>query len=156
MKANSVAAAEWIVELPPNTWIKVFFSDFPKCDMPLNNHSGVFNSYILEAGEMPMLSMLETIFHKIMRRIVSKQKEAESMTGTICPNIRKKLYKFTEWSANCGVEDAGNGIYHVTTIEKQRIFNVDMVAKTCDCRKWQLSGIPCHHAIACCRSRRIS
>jgi hypothetical protein len=97
--------------------------------MLLNNHSEVFNSYILEAREIPMLSMLEIIFYKIMHRIVSKQKEAESMTGTICPKIRKKLDKFTEWSANCGVEDAGNGIYHVIIAEKQRIFNVDMVAK---------------------------
>jgi hypothetical protein len=38
-----------VEELQPNTWIKVFFNDFPKCDMLLNNHSEVFNSYILEA-----------------------------------------------------------------------------------------------------------
>jgi hypothetical protein len=52
-----------VEELRPNTWIKAFFNDFPKCDMLLNNHSKVYNSYILEAREMPMLSMLKNVFY---------------------------------------------------------------------------------------------
>ena len=43
IKVDSEAAYEWVEELQPNTWIKAFFSDFPKCDMLLNNHSEVFN-----------------------------------------------------------------------------------------------------------------
>lgn len=77
-------------ELQPNTWIKAFFNDFLKCDMLLNNHSEVFDSYILEGREFPVLSMLETIFSKIMHRNVAKQKEADTWPGTICPKIRKK------------------------------------------------------------------
>ncbi|KAM0904344.1 hypothetical protein ACQ4PT_018059 [Festuca glaucescens] len=98
LKAESEGAYSWIEELVPTTWIKAFFSEFPKCDMLLNNHSEVFNSYILEAREMPFLSMLETIFYKILQRTESKQKEAEKMKGSICPKIKKKLDKFIEWS----------------------------------------------------------
>ena len=29
---------------------------------------------------------------------------------------------------------------------------VDLIAKTCACKKWQLSGIPCFHAVACMNS----
>ena len=43
LKADSEEAWSWVEELQPNTWIKAFFSDFPKCDMLLNNHSEVFN-----------------------------------------------------------------------------------------------------------------
>jgi hypothetical protein len=32
---------------------------------------------------------------------------------------------------------------------------VDIIAKTCDCRRWNLIGIPCHHAISCLRHERI-
>lgn len=63
MKAVSQQTYEWVEELVPNTWIKAFFIDFPKCEMLLNNHSEVFNSYILQAREMVVLSMLETIFY---------------------------------------------------------------------------------------------
>jgi hypothetical protein len=72
LHADSASTFDWVEELQPNTWIKAFFSDLPKCDMLLNNHSEVFNSYINEAKEMPMLSMLENMFYKMMHRIVGK------------------------------------------------------------------------------------
>ncbi|KAM0829903.1 hypothetical protein ACQ4PT_066579 [Festuca glaucescens] len=47
LKVDSETAYAWIEELAPNTWVKAFFSDFPKCDMLLNNHSEVFNRYLI-------------------------------------------------------------------------------------------------------------
>ena len=32
---------------------------------------------------------------------------------------------------------------------------VDINARTCGCRRWQLTGVPCCHAISCLRSERI-
>ena len=32
---------------------------------------------------------------------------------------------------------------------------VDINLKTCDCRRWQLTGVPCSHAIAYLRHERI-
>src|SRR5438045_3486292 len=98
---------------------------------------------------MPILSMLETIFYKLVQRIESKQREAKKWSGRICPKIKKKLEKFTEWSNECFVLSAGNALYHVSSGEMERNYNVDFNTKTCDCRRWQLTGIPCHHAIAC-------
>jgi hypothetical protein len=33
---------------------------------------------------------------------------------------------------------------------------VDFKIRTCDCKRWQLTGIPCHHAIACCSKDNIN
>jgi hypothetical protein len=105
----------------------------------------------LEAREMPILSMLDAIFYKTMQRIDTKHKEAEKMSGTICPKIQKIIDKYTEWSLGAVAKSAGNGVYHVRTGELERHYTVDFPSRSCDCRRWQLSGIPCHHAIACCR-----
>jgi hypothetical protein len=80
LKSDSQLAYDWAEQLVPNTWIKAFFNDFPKCDMILNNHSEMFNSYILETGEMPFLSLLETLFYIIMQRTESKQRESKKWT----------------------------------------------------------------------------
>ena len=100
--------------------------------------------------------MLETIFYKILQRTESKQREADKWTGRICPKIKKKLDKFTEWSGDCGVKSAGNYKYSVSSSEFEKDYTVNFQTRTCDCKRWQLSGIPCHHAIACCRKDNIN
>jgi len=54
--------------MAPNTWVRAYFSEFPKCDILLNNNCEVFNKYILEARELPILSMLERIKTQLMTR----------------------------------------------------------------------------------------
>src|SRR4051812_43224038 len=41
-----------------------------------------------------------------------------------------------------------HGEYRVTCEDTDAL--VDLDSKRCDCRKFQLSRIPCRHAIACC------
>jgi transposase-like protein len=61
-------AHAWLEKMPPNTWCMAFFSEYPKCDILLNNTCEVFNKYILEARELPILSMLQRIkAHHIFR-----------------------------------------------------------------------------------------
>ena len=100
--------------------------------------------------------MLEKIFYKLLHRIVTKNEEAEKWHGKICPKIKQKLDKATEWAANCDVLNAGQGIFKVASSEFEGGYCVDLKARTCDCKRWQLTGIPCWHAIACCRAERIN
>ena len=68
MKAVNANAHKWLEKMAPNTWIRAYFSEFPKCDILLNNNCEVFNKYILEARELPILSMLERIKTQLMTR----------------------------------------------------------------------------------------
>jgi hypothetical protein len=80
--------------------------------------------------------------------------DAAKWHGRICPKIKKKMDKLIEWSLNCIVKPAGNHLFSVQSHELERSYCVDLKGKTCDCRRWQLTCIPCHHAIACCRTYR--
>lgn len=133
--------------MAPNTWVRAFFSTFPKCDSLLNNNCEVFNKYILEARELPILSMLERIKSQLMTRFYNKQVEvAEKFSGPVCPKIRKKLLKNADYANVCYVLPAGHGIFQVQS--KGGDYIVDVLKKKCDCRRWDLTGIPCNHAIA--------
>jgi hypothetical protein len=92
----------------------------------------VFNSYILEAMEMPFLSMLEAIFYKILERTESKQREANKWQGRICPKINNKLEKFMEWSNECSATPAGNHLYFVSSHEFVKEYSADFKTRTCD------------------------
>ena len=43
MKVLNEDAYTWLKELEPNTWVRAFQSDIPKCDILLNNLCEVFN-----------------------------------------------------------------------------------------------------------------
>jgi hypothetical protein len=154
MKELNLDAWKWLDKMEPNTWVRAYFSEFPKSDILLNNNCEVFNKYILEARELPILSMFERIKTQIMTRHYNKQKELESeLSGAFCPKIRKKVAKNAEWANMCYALPSGQGVFQVQVRDYQHI--VDIVAQKCDCRRWQLTGIPCSHAIACLRHERI-
>jgi hypothetical protein len=91
-----------------------FFSTFPKCDILLNNSCEVFNKYILDARELPILSKFERIKGQLMTRVYSKQKDMnENWTGPVCPKIRKKLLKNLDYANLCYVMPVGTGIFQV-------------------------------------------
>ena len=154
MKTLDSKAHAWLEQMPPNTWVKAYFSCFPKCDILLNNSCEVFNNYIREARELPILSMVDKIKGQLMVRFYSKQKElSEKWTSHVCPKIRKKLLKNSDFSNMCFVLPAGKGVFQVQSGEKNYIVNI--LTKSCDCRKWDLTGIPCNHTVACLRHERI-
>ena len=103
---------------------------------------------------MPVLSMLEQIKSQLMTRHYNKGKEVGDLwDGPICPKIRKKLQKNTEFANICYALPAGKGVFEVQS--KTNKYIVDIFLKKCDCRRWDLTGIPCSHAISCLRHERI-
>ncbi|KAL1559901.1 hypothetical protein AAHA92_10190 [Salvia divinorum] len=59
IKKEDIKAWECLFNKPPENWSKSHFRDFPKCDILLNNHSESFNSYILEARDQPILTIVD-------------------------------------------------------------------------------------------------
>ena len=51
-------AASWLIRRNPETWSLHGFKHYAKSDMLLNNACESFNSCILEARELPILSMM--------------------------------------------------------------------------------------------------
>ena len=73
--------------------------------------------------------------------------------GTICPKIRKKLHKNFQWANTYYAQPTGNGIFQVNVVDRQN--TMDLGIRQCDCRRWELTGIPSSHAISCLRIERI-
>ena len=140
-------ALEWLKDRPCEQWSRACFKSTAKCDILLNNLSECFNKYILDAREKPVLTMMEMIRSQLMKRINSKQILGKKMKGNLCPKIRKKLAINKGDSYNYTFEFAGSPRVQVTGPDGQ--FVVDMELRTCACRRWDLTGIPCAHACCC-------
>uniref|UniRef100_A0A453FFS2 MULE transposase domain-containing protein n=1 Tax=Aegilops tauschii subsp. strangulata TaxID=200361 RepID=A0A453FFS2_AEGTS len=92
MLVLSKEAHDWLDELDPKTWVRAYQNDFPKCDVLLNNNCEVFNRYILEAREMPIISMCQRIKGQNMGRNYGKQQEEFNLQTAGVLNHDQPLY----------------------------------------------------------------
>ncbi|XP_056168402.1 uncharacterized protein LOC130138412 [Syzygium oleosum] len=136
---------EALFQTEPRHWCKAFFSEEFKSDIIDNNLSEAFNGRILEARCKPIISMLEDIQVIVMTRLQKQRDEAAKWTGQCGPRIAKRLddnlassrFCHPIWNGDDGYEDMEKTDKYVVQLDKLK----------CSCRAWQLSGIPCIHAI---------
>ncbi|XP_044416995.1 uncharacterized protein [Triticum aestivum] len=100
------------------------------------------------------MNMWEKIRGQIMHRMYDYANTCENKwTGNICPKIVDKMRKNEDYASDCFTYPSGQRVYEVKS--KDNTYEVKMNEKTCDCRRWQLTAIPCSHAISCMRKERI-
>ncbi len=146
---ETVDGAAAIMRTDPHHWSRAWFRLGSDCDSVDNNISESFNKWIIEARCLPLISCLENIRQNVMIRIQQNRTESDKWHGTICPNVLKKLKKSIDSSAYCHPIWNGEDAYEVRHEYTGHRFTVNLKERTCSCRYWQLSGLPCPHAITC-------
>ncbi|CAN1262191.1 hypothetical protein LINPERPRIM_LOCUS11182 [Linum perenne] len=145
---DNVEAAEAMTTIDPKHWSRAYFSTDVKCDSVDNNMSESFNSLILEARHKPIFSMLEDIRIMCMEQIAAKRLLAMEWKGAYCPKILRKLAGRAKMSRYCHIIGNGKDGYEVRYKNEDR-FVVQLELAKCSCRSWELTGVPCPHAISC-------
>ncbi|KAL0458866.1 UNVERIFIED_CONTAM: hypothetical protein Slati_0513800 [Sesamum latifolium] len=74
------------------------------------------------------------------------REKAEKWDGVICPNIKKILLKIEKEAGECIPMRSDEWNFQIVGPFDQHTVNV--LQRTCSCRKWDLSGIPCRHAVS--------
>nr|GEZ25771.1 hypothetical protein [Tanacetum cinerariifolium] len=97
------------------------------CDVLLNNMCEVFNRQLVDGRDKPIITCLEFIKEYLMKRIVNVQNVISKSDGPLTPNATKGFNIIMKEGDQCVV---------------------NMRTRECSCRKWELTGIPCKHALA--------
>ncbi|CAN1163652.1 hypothetical protein LINPERPRIM_LOCUS32744 [Linum perenne] len=148
LSKENVAAAEAMTNIDPKHWSRAYFPTTVKCDSVDNSMSESFNSLILEARHKPIFSMLEDIRTMCMEQIAVKRDLAIKWKADFCPKILSKLAARAKGVRYCHIIGNGNDGYEVRYKDEDR-YSVQLDKGKCSCRSWDLTGIPCSHAITC-------
>ncbi|KAM5559569.1 hypothetical protein ABKV19_020969, partial [Rosa sericea] len=133
---------------PAKHWSRSHFNTMLKCDILLNNLSESFNAFILPARVKPVISMFEEMRIKLMKRIHIRRDKMMKVQDTICPKPREILEKNKVKAAtDCIPFGSGSSKIEVESIGGAR-YVVDIERRSCACRRWDLSGIPCKHVVS--------
>ncbi|KAL6141974.1 hypothetical protein ACLB2K_060259 [Fragaria x ananassa] len=120
----------------------------------INNICESFNGWILEARVKSPVTMFEELRVKLMKRIAIRREKMAPYHGNICPKARDILEKNKMKAATyCIATFNGGDIAEVENIEGTKNV-VNIARRTCTCRRWDLSGILCKHAISAVHLKR--
>ena len=72
-----------------------------------------------------------------------KRNQERRRMNTDCPKIHDELEKTKLTLGKCDVHFARELKFEIDC--KQQSFKVDLESKTCGCRKWDLTRVPCLH-----------
>ncbi|XP_031120939.1 uncharacterized protein LOC116024179 [Ipomoea triloba] len=155
LKLENEKAPEWLAARDPKHYCRAFFSTFPKTDMLLNNLCESWNGTILSLRDKPLLTMCDKIRLYLMGRMQKNRDKMKTYPHKICPKIAKLLEEAKDRSARYSTYKSHDNLYQVDD-HNFKAFKVDLALRQCSCRGWDLTGIPCSHAVAAIRKQRQS
>ncbi|XP_052627473.1 uncharacterized protein LOC128134097 [Lactuca sativa] len=116
-------------------------------DVLISNMCEVFNGKIEKGRDKPLISCLEFIREYLMKRMCNVVKGMKKDKGPLTPTATDILDARKKCASQYIARWNGANKYQVTgALQDQHV--VDVRNQTCTCRKWELIGIPCRHAIA--------
>uniref|UniRef100_A0A0A8ZXH5 Zinc finger PMZ-type domain-containing protein n=1 Tax=Arundo donax TaxID=35708 RepID=A0A0A8ZXH5_ARUDO len=144
-------AIEWLDENHPYLWSRSQFSDQCKVDHINNNLSECFNKWIMKTKDLQIVNMHNKIRQMIITKFDLRGIIDRKMRGKIIPSISNALNAQQKAIKNHEVTQCGDDTAEVsctTSLEFLWRHAVDLKAKTCSCRAWQITGKPCSYALA--------
>ncbi|XP_057457783.1 uncharacterized protein LOC130748575 [Lotus japonicus] len=149
MKELNEAAFQDMMNLPPKMWTRSAYSRDTQCDLQVNNMCEAFNRAILEYRDKPIITLLEGLKFYLNNRIVKQKQLMLRWRTALCPMIQQKLEdskrNSDKWFANW-MGDEYMSLFEVSRDNEK--YSVNLESRSCACRRWDLSGIPCAHAVA--------
>ncbi|KAF9623114.1 hypothetical protein IFM89_037516 [Coptis chinensis] len=148
--AEDKDAKAWLDNAKPvQTWARSQFDHTSKSDHITNNFSESFNKRILELREKPIVTFIDGLHITFMKNIYDRKHVANELgENKVLPRVKKLIAKYVKLINNYIVR--GSSTDHVYMVRTQYgiRWEVNLVTKECSCIKWQLSGLPCVHAVA--------
>lgn len=144
LKAISPEAYDWVINSEPHHWANVFFVGTRYNHMTSNFGQLVYN-WVAEAVEFPITQMIDMLRGKLMELIYTRRVDSNRWTTTLTPSMEEKLRNEALKAQSFQVLPSESSIFEV---HGESVEIVDLSQWDCSCKGWQLTGLPCCHAIA--------
>ncbi|XP_057528625.1 uncharacterized protein LOC130807433 [Amaranthus tricolor] len=145
IEKNNPDARRWLANLgPQERWTKHKFDSELKCDVNKTNFVKSFNATLGTDRFKPVLSLLEGIRRITMVRLAARRQKCEEWER-LCLNIAMRVQVLCNESRSCRAFMSSPGEYEV--VEGKSTLAVSLNQCTCLCNIWQLTSIPCRHAM---------
>ena len=143
-------AMKYLLQTHKKLWTRSQYLFGSKVDYVTNNLAESFNKWIKKDKGKHLDDLLDTFRQKLLIKWNMRKKVANKFEGKILPHIVKKLRE-DSYNLDIDVITESDGVAEVCakgSSDNAFWFVVNLRQRTCVCRVWQGTGLPCRHAIA--------
>ncbi|PHT82228.1 hypothetical protein T459_15243 [Capsicum annuum] len=144
IKAISPDAYSWVVQSEPDHWANAFFGG-ARYDHMTSNFGQLFRDWVSDVSELPVTQMVDALQRKMMELNYTRCVDSSLWLTRLTPYMEEKLQNETSKSMSL---QACNSHESTFEVRGEAVDLVDIDNWFCSCKAWQLSGLPCCHAIA--------
>ncbi|XP_071694013.1 uncharacterized protein [Rutidosis leptorrhynchoides] len=144
IKAISPEAYDWVIKSEPQHWANVFF-DGTRNNHLTSNFGQLFYNWVSEAVELPITHMIDVLRGKLMELIYTRRVDSNRWTTTLTPSMEEKVKEAGAKGQTFQVVPSQSSVFEVYG---ESVETVDISQWECSCKMWQLTGLPCCHAMA--------
>ncbi|XP_076893711.1 uncharacterized protein LOC143545776 [Bidens hawaiensis] len=101
---------------------------------------------LVGARDKPIITCLEYIREYLTMRIVNVKKMQATARGPLTPQETKAWDEIQTEASKWSVMMVDEVTYQVKSLRSQCVVNME--DRTCTCRRWYLTGMPCKHVVA--------
>ncbi|KAA0052274.1 Ulp1-like peptidase [Cucumis melo var. makuwa] len=122
-------------------------------NMMTTNIAKSMNSILKEPRDLPIASFLENVRALLQRWFWERREEGIKVTSTLTKWAELVIQKKQEGALTMKVNPIDCYQFHVKDLDKEDVVNLQ--TKECTCKEFQAEQLPCSHAIAAARDRRL-
>lgn len=144
IKVESKGLAEWVLSTKPEFWSNAFFKGLRFGEYSSKSVE-TFNSWISTKYEPSVMQMIDIIRCKMMELMYTRRKSLESWSEVLTPSAKQRVEEEMTKAQALNVICTSSSVFEV----RDHLINVvNMETWECTCRRWQVGGLPCAHALA--------
>ncbi|XP_010513253.1 PREDICTED: uncharacterized protein LOC104789219 [Camelina sativa] len=147
--------AAYLDAIPREHWTQAF-CEAKRYNIMSSNIAESLNGVLGKILELPIVSMVESIRTKLMEWFCLRREKARRLMAlgqTIRPNVNKLMLRHQQASAGLAVKGVSAWSFQVSNGKK--MYYVDFMKRTCTCLQFEKLQIPCCHALAAGRMKKI-
>ncbi|KAF6136841.1 hypothetical protein GIB67_030126 [Kingdonia uniflora] len=126
-----------------------------KCEHFTNNFSESYNNWIIMLRDKPFHKFIEGMNLMMMKLTYDRWKKAENWNvNSVVPRVKTYIEEMKKCCNQYTPQGADTNMW-VTISKDGKKWRVDLVGKACNCYEWQISGLPCVHALCVIMEMRM-
>ncbi|EXB66619.1 hypothetical protein L484_024915 [Morus notabilis] len=146
-------AYDWLMQIKPEYWTSALFKGEPYNHVTVNVAESYAN-WIEEVRESPITQKIEALRSKTSELINSRRTDSSVWSARLVPSKEGKLQEQRNKAHGLKVLFSSETLFEV---QGDSTHVVDTDKRSCTCKRWKPTGLPCSHAIAVfsCTGRNV-